>query len=217
MAKSHKMAFKFLTAEFAASFIERGSLRIGTAAEFRRDDGLDGGRSDTNELSAEWAPGEVTIPLSQEHPLVDWYGLKNVPKAKNTNGGINLQLSSGTILKRVASAYMFCASCELTSNMIERMANDFSYDACVRIGDFAKFGELISSHPSLQGRFHGLDRVTYKASIAVDDLSETGVFVKQMKYGWQKETRIVWGGDNIPETGHVIEVPSIIPLLRRVF
>src|SRR5580700_10579388 len=119
MSRHHKMAYKFLKADFAKSLMERGALRIGTAAEFRIPDGLEGGRSDRDELSAEWQPGETTMHVTKDSPFANWYGLK-VPNINSPTGGFNLQTSSGTILRRTANAYMFCASHELTSNMSKK-------------------------------------------------------------------------------------------------
>ena len=95
------------------------------------------------------------------------------------------------------------------------MAEKFDADVCVRIDDPRAFMLALSESPLLAGRPFGQKNVSYVDTNDFFDYLGTDGFSKLKKFEWQKEFRILWGGE-VPETGSVIEVPAIIPLLSRV-
>ena len=103
--------------------------------------------------------------------------------------------------------------------MRRRMAREFDADACVRIGNIAQFMFDISCHNLLLDRPCVIDAISYVAEgpIVGADMKRPEPFKKYLKFRWQREVRIMWGGENVSPKGRVITVPSIIPLLKRIY
>jgi hypothetical protein len=71
----------------------------------------------------------------------------------------------------------------------------------------------------LQGKQVLFGPVGYVTSKESRNFEQVDPFKKLDHYEWQKEYRFVWPGtkDEIPDTGAVIDVPEVIPLLTRIF
>ena len=63
-------AYKFLNHAYVDGMLEHGTIKVGTAVEYRMPDGEADGRSDPYEVAQRWRPGPVTIPMDQDHPFV---------------------------------------------------------------------------------------------------------------------------------------------------
>jgi hypothetical protein len=192
--------------------LDKGIVRIGTAAEYRIPDGKDGARSDTKELITEWIPGARSITVDKNHPFIREIGVQMEDGKK-----IDLVFEKDTNFLMQANAFMFCMSSAVTENMRIRMANDFGCDACVKISHAEQFASALGRHTLLRSRNGALNAVNYKLVMAVKDFQQIEFFTKPHTYGWQREVRAVWPGTDVPDAGAVIEVPEIIPLLRRLY
>jgi hypothetical protein len=213
------IAFKFLNKKFVESFLERGVVKIGTAKEFRIPDGFDAARSDECELITEWRPGEApeeaarTIEVTREHPFISDIGGKIHPEQT-----LRMKFEKRAVVKVHTDAFLYCVSSEVTEHLRTKMLADFGADACVEIADFEIFAALLSGHRRLAGLCWAAGYVKYQDD---DPLVYSGsdVFKKRTKYTWQREMRIVWTGDGIPDVGEVIEVPSLtsFSLLKQIY
>lgn len=98
------------------------------------------------------------------------------------------------------------------------MKSDFDCDAYFIIEDVEGFGTAISNHPDLEGREGGAGYVKYKNPTPEEILrgGEPDPFEKSYLYGWQREFRYAWWGKPYRDTGMVIDVPEILPLIRLV-
>jgi hypothetical protein len=205
--------YKFLNARYVDALLEKGVVKIGTAAGFRIPDGLDGARSDQDELVTHWNVGPTTIKFDRHHPLAKAVGA-DMPEGKV----IDLVIPEATKIKIAANAYLYCGSYEITPNMRQRMREEFEADACVRINNLRQFAAVLGEHELLRGKKYAFGGVSLHESHVVDNYIGDELFKKQFRFGWQREIRIVWPANkDIPIEGVVITVPAVIPLLERVF
>jgi hypothetical protein len=63
------IAYKFMSSRYVGEFLTKGTVKLGTAHEFRTLEGSKGGRGDENELRHVWDAGG-THHLTKDHPLV---------------------------------------------------------------------------------------------------------------------------------------------------
>jgi hypothetical protein len=198
------------------AFIEKGQLRIGTAAEYRQPDGKSGARSDSNELITTWNPGVALTPVDANHPIIrHLYGGK--PNWDNPKKRINILTTEGAELIYTANAHIYSASYELTNGLKARMASEFDADACVRINDAAFFDAALCEHPFLVGRLHAVNFVSYVSTKIVREFSGNDPFQKELTYRWQREVRFIWQSKANEIKGEIINLPSIVPLLKRLY
>lgn len=175
-------------------------------------DGKDGGRADKDEFVTVWRPGERTISIDGNHPFIKAVGA-SIPEGRT----VDISFAEDAEMHMHGNAYMFCASVEIPQDLRVRMARDFDADACVRIKNIPLFISYLCDHPLLKGTTCASGRVRYEENNKVKEFLGNDVLLKKREYGWQREFRIIWAGNNIPATGAIIEVPSITPLLQRIF
>ena len=205
--------FKFLNRNHVDGMLKRGLVRIGTSFEFRKADGKTGARSDPKEVVTNWQPGAGLQVIDKHHPFAKGlFPNGKVPGDKP----IRLQFQEGTILSVQSNVYIYSASLECSGYLKERMASEFDADVCVRIDNLPEFFRALSSHEILRPRDGEVNIVRYLDKPNVADFTGTDVFHKSNEFSWQKEIRAVWWGDNIGESGTVIEVPATTRFLSRV-
>jgi len=220
MAAGHKplrRAYKFMNAAYISDFLNKGRLRIGTALEFRQPDGKTGGRSDETELTAAWQPADGRYSLNRDHPFLRSIFGDDEPEWRSETQPLEIVFTNNVKILHQANVLMFCVSWQVTPAMVQRMATDFDADSCVKISSLGDFAQKVSSHPFLRGRPWSATYVRYNPKpVSIFDPEEDQAFRKDICFGWQREFRVVWGGDDIPNTGEVIDVPGITPLLKKV-
>jgi hypothetical protein len=62
-----------MNSQFVDAFLQRSSIKIGTAEEYRRADATTGARSDSTEAIEVWNPGASTHIIDKEHPFAKRY------------------------------------------------------------------------------------------------------------------------------------------------
>lgn len=209
--------YKFMPSQFVQDFLDKGTVKIGTAAEYRQPDSYNDGRSDTEELRRVFAPGNGTFRLIDIPVLRDLAGA-------DYPDNVMVSFEDSTITNE-ADMYMFCASSKITKLLIKGMAEKFGCDACVEIKDMYRFAYFVTNRAlQLQesdmknlagGRFLGnpIKYVTFDPTIG----SSNSPFEKRRQFWWQREFRIVWAG-KAPRSGFLVDVPEIpeFRLARRV-
>jgi hypothetical protein len=209
-------AFKFMKKKFVKPFLECGTVRVGTALEFRKPDGLDAGRSDDFEMITPWESGdrELIAEVDRNHPFVRDLMGDNLPVGPK----IIMHLEKGTKIRVQQSAFLLCASAEFSAALKSRMFDDFGADACVEIADIRVFAAILSDDPMLRSLRRQVGHVTYEDHVPREYRGHDP-FKKRLKFAWQKEIRIAWFGSGIPNDGQVIQVPSItnFGLLKQIF
>jgi hypothetical protein len=199
-----------MNAKYVGDTLEHGRLKIGTAAEYRIPDGKDGGRADANELVVGWRPDPGIIDDDQADILFKKFGRDKIE-------GVKFVFEQDAAMKFVMSAYIYSMVWAITDNLRRRMALDFYADACIEISDPASFARAISSHPKLAGRNFGMDHVRYVAeNVSKEIKGEDSPYEKLHRFGWQRETRIIWDANDSDEA-LIIDVPAVRPLLKRLF
>jgi hypothetical protein len=189
--------------------LERGTIRIGTAEEYRIPDGMDGARSDKDELVTIYKPSKGRVHMPENHPFLRFFGF--------TNKSINMEFDEGVQFIMQSNAYIYSASYELTNNLRQRMASQLQADGCVKINNLPAFVAALNLTSLLKNLRHHMGYVSYEGKQVVEDYSGHDPLRKQPIFGWQKEVRLIWWGEKIPKSGEVINVPEIVPLLERVY
>jgi len=145
-----KHLYKFLASVHADTMLDRGTVKIGTAAEFRISDGKDAGRSDPKELVTAWQPGECVQEIDSSHPFVkSLCGSEGPPWKGETR---QVRFTADAQLINYTSAYMYCTSSVVTPNLRKRMLFEFGADACIRIDDIAEFANALTARQFFHGR-----------------------------------------------------------------
>jgi hypothetical protein len=187
--------FKFLPEKYAIGLVERGSIRIGTAHDFRKVEQHNRARGDPSEAT----PGSVA--------LVDDLELRpDTPGPRYLADVIRAEVPSriqGLIVEKIESDqdyYIYC----VTGQHQAYFYDAFEASACVRIRDVRGFVNCLAVHLFPISQAYDFARVSYGQRFG--PLSEAHdrppPFVKPHHYAWQDELRLVW----VPTPG-----PSIQP------
>ena len=114
--------YKYIPSQFADSFAS-GNIRISPAHTFRQDDGIDDGRSDSQELTTivKLKTGEETVNSS--HPLIRdiWQTYKGGQRVYDD------VILSGATISFIDNAYLFCLSSEYNDEIYLEMKNKLAF------------------------------------------------------------------------------------------
>jgi hypothetical protein len=198
-------AWKFFQGEHLDAIMYRGSVRIGTAACYREQDGFNDGRSDPYELVTQWQPGAVT--LGSDHPALQ--SILPVPHGMS----VDVAFSAGTVMMHAADAYLLCFSEEPDDTLCAGMLEKFGYDMFYHIPDIEAYLAALADTEDSRLADGLCCRVQYDAPHTPQPEWAPTVFRKRPAYSWQNEIRSVWrpSGPLMPFT---IEVPAICPMIR---
>jgi hypothetical protein len=187
-------AYKFVTAD-VADVVAAGSVRLTPAEDLRRTTDKVGARGDQNELKscAKIKGGEENVrsdhPAFGPNQFVAIIGGNRVPFEMTVVG------ESTAIIE---DALLYCASLEDTSEIRRRMREDFGAGAVFEIADVHEFARILSRHPDLSLRELTKGKVQYRdltMSDSIADLSPVDPLLKDSKFSWQREFRLIWGAD----------------------
>lgn len=209
--------YKFMESQYVEGFIKQGTVKIGTAEEFRKPDGLNDGRSDCYELVSHFSPGDEREFRIGDIPILAAISPDLVDKRIRMGG-------TGSILYQT-DMYLFCASINLTKLLVRGMRDKFNCDACVEIKDAEWFASCLtarslqfqeSQYPSLESNHYYGGPVTYARSDPAAGRINS-VLQKRPEFRWQREFRFFWGGMP-PRSGFLVDVPEIrsLSLAREV-
>ena len=204
--------FKYTKSEFVVSLQTYGRIRVGTAYEFRTPDGLTGARSDVDEGTAVWAPGDHLERLHKDHPFLRHLESQGIPIHPDADR-IQFKFASGTEFKSQGNMFVLSFCMEISPPQRRRMLHEFGHDVCFRVDDIRGIFDAISSHSLLRGRTRAQGPVIYEWPTPTT-FRPPSPWYKAPVYRWQREWRMVWGGSDIPNEGVLIDVPAIIPLIR---
>lgn len=120
-------SYKFFSSKFLKN-VESGTMRIGTASDFRGKEGEDSsGRSDERELYDIWKPGEGEVRMRSDHPFIrrmrapfDPSSLEDVEHS--------FIFEADTSFHFLADTYMFCVSMSKGPEVCRRMLDEFNAD-----------------------------------------------------------------------------------------
>jgi hypothetical protein len=186
--------FKFLPREHAVGLVERGSVRIGTAHDFRRTELHNPARGDPTEAR----PNSIAL-------VDDLVVTPNAPAPEHLREFIDIGAGAAppgvaptrlqrSIFQRYGERdqdyFVYCLAGHHGWELYDR----FESDACVRIVDVLGFVDCLRRHVAPESSGFDWARVTYGARFGA--LSEAHdrlpPFVKPPKYRWQDEVRLVW-------------------------
>lgn len=177
--------FKYLPEEHAVGMVERGSVRIGTAHDFRRIEAHNPARSDSTEAK----PGSLAfiddIEITKDRPMPVY-----LEKFFDVDSGpARIQ---GLIVDETEpdqDYYIYC----VTGQHQKYLYHFFDVNSCVAIRDVVGFFKCLADHLTslIQGSVFA--RVTYGSRFgslsAAHDRPPP--FVKPPQYSWQDELRMV--------------------------
>lgn len=212
-------AYKFLPARFASDFATKGILRIGTAGSFRVDDGVAGGRNDTEEFSHRFQPGPLRIKAAK---------IPALKRMLEENGSlvdesVVIAFEDGASIVFETDCYIFCASSKITRRLAVGMAEKFGCDACVRISDVRQFAQILTEHCE-NLRYSGIKNVPIGAFdfgvvryLPVDPTipGDIDPLRKRREFRWQNEVRIIWPKAP-PLEPFIVEIHELTKLLKMV-
>lgn len=212
-------AYKFLPSQFAHDFATKGILRIGTAGSFRIDDGVGGGRNDTDEISHRFRPGPLQVEAAKIPPLKRLFERDGAILSEK----FEVEFEDGAELVFQADCYIFCASSKITHRLSRGMAGKFGCDACVRISDVRQFAKILTDHcenlryPGIENVPNGTFNFGTVRYLPVDPTIPGNIdpFRKRPEFRWQNEVRIIWPKAP-PLEPFIIEVPELVKLLKMV-
>jgi hypothetical protein len=119
--------YKFMASNYIEAFVRRGTIKIGTAAEYRVPDGFDDGRSDATEM---W---RLFKRPYKDVRIGDVPALKALFSKDGTADHIIMRIEDD--INFLGNAYMFCTSHKITRLMVDKMSSLFGADGCVVISD----------------------------------------------------------------------------------
>ena len=199
-------AYKRVSDEFADAFLG-GSVRLGTAEEFRQLEENEVGRGDRNELArtAHILCGSET--LSSDHPTL-------IDKVFFYKGGVRQTVDMVTVgetAREILDAYLFC--CSLTVDETDTRLGE----ALIEIADIEEFGRRLAARSELNWREHHSGRVTYRViedAPSLAALTPVDPFEKHESFRWQDEYRLTWAM-NMWEKPMILSAPEVSDLLHR--
>lgn len=203
-------AYKFFSSKLLDAIRNRGSVRIGTTASFRVQDGIDDGRGDPREMANHWKPGDA-ISINQHHPM-----MHHIMRAGNIEWpsdlpDLNVEIEAGASFRMDIDAYILCLSDTLNEQLCHGMLERFGYDMVYHIPNLERFIEALANVD--QRLATGMcSHVRYDAPEGFERTWHDQTFRKRSRFSWQREIRLVWGGE-APLEPFTIEVPEIVPLI----
>lgn len=202
------VAYVFFNARYLNAVAE-GTIKVGTAASFRAQDGIAGGRSDPREMVETYRPGAGTRRLSYDDPLVARAGLHVNPDRVRMEFAFKEQ----DILRFEEDAYLFCMSEQDTDDICVRMWELFGHDMYYKISDVVRFGDAIMrAEPKLQPIVF-CKRVEYWESDETTLSWHPNRFQKRPEYAWQQELRFLWPAET-SAMPILIHAPAILPFIE---
>jgi hypothetical protein len=146
--------FKFLPEEFAVGLVKRGSVRIGTAHDFRRTELHNAARGDPSEATPNSVALIDDVEIKPDEPMSDYLARHFAPNAWPTR-------MQDCIIEEIGEPNQDCFIYCLTGKHRWHFYDAFAATACVRIVDVPGFVECLAQH--LASRTDGWDfaRVTY--------------------------------------------------------
>jgi hypothetical protein len=179
--------FKYLPWQYAIGLLERGSVRIGTAYDFRRVEAHDPARGDPSEAKPDrlalvdefsYAPG-ARVP----NYLTSVYGHSSQPYSVRDS-----IIEDVSIPDR--DYFIYCLSAERKLELYQ----EFNAPACIEIRDVRGFLDCLNAY--LASRTLGVEfgHVTYGSRFGPygEAHERTPPFVKHPKYRPQAEVRFAW-------------------------
>lgn len=204
--------YVFTKKEYLDGLLKEGTIRVGTLAEYRKDDGTTGAKNDENEGSAFWQPkGEIQV--TPDHPILKHM----IHPASGT-----FSMEGGAYVRIPTNHNLLCLAKAISTSMIKRMKKDFGSNSCYRIDnpiDF--FLDITDAIPELEEPISARPvKYVYKRPVAVDHLARDlfiDPYLKPWEYGWQREYRIVWptiDPDNVKP--YLVNVPSLAGYIKPI-
>jgi hypothetical protein len=189
-------AYKFFDAS-ALQYVEKGSVRIGTAAGFRARGGKSEiGRSDPTELRHIWDLKNQT-EIGLDHPFLRPF-LENsiarlgpIPKESRE---IKFATSPQTTFVLEVDCRLLCLSSEINDLILEKMWKELENDYYYEISDVYAYLNEISSMDIGLGRYE-LKSVDYTKNIT-SEMYDDDPFKKLPRFAWQKELRVIFYQEN---------------------
>jgi hypothetical protein len=190
-----------------ADAVARGSVRLGTADEFRKLELDQLGRGDPNELARTARIAAGGEKLAGDHRLV-------VDTVFQYNGDERIFADMtivGETVTQIKDAYLYCCSLAVDERRLVG-------DALFEIGDIAEFAARLARRSELNWRQFEQGPVTYRevveAASAVE-IAPVAPFEKNEAFAWQQEYRLMWAA-NPWERTLFIEAPELTELLKRI-
>jgi hypothetical protein len=210
-----RIAFKFLASKYAASLVALGIVRLASAKEMRKTEGIAGGRGDPNELRTTWH-ADGRFELKNDDPFIVALTGSPIPAACNMPKMV-IQGGPGVFINMDADALLYCVSSELTTDLAARMKSEFNADACVKISDFDEFVRLLAVHPDVKAASWHVSQVTYVDSKQVKRFTGLNPSEKENPFSWQKEIRGILELRPPAKQSKLIAAPTVTHLLKREF
>lgn len=202
-------AYKFFSSDFLEAVSEGGSVRIGTSASFRIQDGYEDGRADPHEMVTRWRPGAARVTTN--HPAFRSIGNSNLsPELSNIE--IPIIIEEGATFFFATDAYILCLSDTPDDVLFKGMMEKFRYDMFYHIPDIEAYvAMLINADKRLQLGGE-CAHVTYDAPEDAECEWRPCLFRKRQAFDWQREIRVIWKGE-APLEPFTVELPDLSKLI----
>ncbi|WP_432413886.1 hypothetical protein [Pantoea allii] len=210
--------FKFVEEEFLESFFDSGCLRLGTVLDFKDTLSHTSGRADAQEgqhTVFRNEPGEFKLYEHKHEAL-----LSDVIELINCDGPAILHDTSIELTKTSSDAFIFCVSNQFNKDVFQKWNNESEKtNTCYEIFDPRAFIGEITKKISTSAFFYSCKNILY-TEYPVPHTSEAygkrPVFVKELNYSWQCETRMVWPpkSPSCSLSPWIIHVPEAVKYCR---
>lgn len=212
--------YKYMPQKYLNAFLEKGSLKIGTLFEYRKNEiygDVIGDKEEGVHVTELKIPGGGEIRTdspTQEGAFIREF--QKISGLQVTSGRITVQ-GSGVIAIRTQSQdqYIYCMSSEFNEDVMKQ----FECDSCLEIIRPQHFFDAISKVIHPLGKFHMASAINYRDRTA--SYKEPHQFhpslIKDGSYEYQKEWRAIWLPKSEPTGPLFIDVPRARQHCRAVF
>ena len=204
---------KYLPPKWAMAMVERGSIRLGTLHDYRRQEELGDARGDSTEGTAVFHERVEQAMYSPTNPPSAFVGAM-LQGAHLQASALDIRNSDFSMPASAPNVLIYCVS----KGKSERVAREFG-PACVEISDLHEFAKRVAKvvEQHLPGSWLRVADCIYtdERRVAPDaELDMNVVFLKPTRQAYQQEVRFAW----YPRAGvevHALtlEIPEVRELL----
>jgi hypothetical protein len=209
MARQLPSLYKYTTREYAEAMLQRGVFRIGTIYEFRHVE------EHGTEIGDD---AEGTKQLFDDAKYSTWENASPIAR-QIIKGPHNFAFHDVTFELTIDSPDMFVYC--LTESPSQQALSDFGADTCIEIFDIRRFVRALTGHlhrRQLVANKEGVRHCIYgerRRDWRTDD-DVYPALLKDSRYEYQREVRVIWQPTNPPITPIVIECLPAAKYIRSL-
>lgn len=205
--------YKYLPKRYLEAFLTHGSLKIGTLFEYRKTEtygDVIGDKDEGLHKTELFLPGGGEIDLASISPEADYFR-KHLLRPDQQDSRVKIILEDGARIVAHSNSqdlYIYCMTSEYSPSVMK----EFGCDACLEIVRPTEFFQAISRKIRYKAKFSGLGAINYmdKTTHYTQPHTMHPAVMKDVKYEYQKEWRVIWVPDQTPRQPIFINVPRAI-------